>query len=196
MRHLTFILSLFAVSFTFAGNCGTDQFLTCAPQNVASLPKIGTFADSNSWSVRTGNGEYRQGSAYAFSRYLVTGTGALIRDTTFKVVLLGTSTSDTATVRCQSVYNSVGCLVTGAGGTSDSVGFATLAFPSAWRTTTALPVGGLSVVSGGVTRKTGSAVFATNGTLAFSFADTTGIAAAWANSGAKSVGTFWMNFFK
>ncbi len=191
------LLVLTTCAFTFAGNCGSsDTFLTCNPANVALLPKIGTFADSNSFSVRTGVADYKQGSAYAFSRYLVSGSGSLIKDTTFKVALVGTSSTDTATVRCQSVYNAVGCLVTGAGATSDSVGFGTLAFPSGWRTSTALPIGGLSVVSGGVTRKTGSAVFGTNGTLAFSFADTAGVAAAWANTGAKSVGTFWMNFFK
>ncbi len=191
------LLVLTACAFTFAGNCGSsDTFLTCNPANVALLPKIGTFSDSNSFSVRTGVADYKQGSAYAFSRYLVSGSGSLIVDTTFKAVVLGTSTADTATVRCQKVYNSVGCIVSGVTGTSDSVGFATLAFPSGWRTATALNVGGLSVLSGGVTRKTGSAVVNTSGTLVFSFADTAGVAAVWANSGTKTVGTFFLNFLK
>lgn len=183
------VIMLLAVA-AFAGNCGTDQFPSCQPQYPQTIA-AGSPDTSAQLSVRTGNGNYARVTIGKF------GTVARV-DSTFKVALRGTNSTDSLTARCYGVQplKAVTCVVSNATGTSDSAGFATLAFPSLFRPGVAITLGGLTATSNSVTKRTGSATFATSGLMVFNFPGNNGTDSTWANSGTNTVGTFVFSFLK
>lgn len=193
------LLVLAAFAFSFASNCGTDQFLTCNPANVASLAPISAVQDSNNIAVRTGNGNYNKASAFAWRTYMA---AQLVTDTTFIDTLRGYSTKPVVTVTCQKQPSKgagifIICQIPSFTGTSNTTALTMDAFPTGWRPTTTTRMGGLSVTDTSVATGAGSVSMATTGVLTFSQATTAGVPnPTFTNTGTKGAALFVLTFLK
>lgn len=199
MRNLfLFIVAAFA-SLSFAGNCGSDQFLTCNPANVASLAPISAVQDSNNIAVRTGNGNYNKASAFAWRTYMA---AQLVTDTTFIDTVRGFSTKPVVTVTCQKAPSKgagifITCQVPSFTGTSNATTLTMDAFPAGWRPTTTTRVGGLAVTDNSVVSAAGSVSVATTGVPTFSTTDSNVVpTATFTNTGTKASALFVFSFLK
>ncbi len=171
------ILVLAAAAISFATDCGTDQFLTCNPSNVAQLPPAGALKAADAFSLRVGNGEYRSVTLAALSS-----------DTTFVDSVRGYSTVPTITVKCSRLGSIRTCTVPAFTGTSNATTLTLDAWPAAWRVLASQSVGGLVMTDNtSTTRQTAKVVAGTNGVLTFTFADTAGVSAAFTASGTKAL---------
>ena len=172
------ILILAAAAISFATDCGTDQFLTCNPSNVAQLPPAGALKAADAFSLRVGNGEYRSVTLAALSS-----------DTTFVDSVRGYSTVPTITVKCSRLGSIRTCTVPAFTGTSNVTTLTLDAWPSGWRVLASQSVGGLVMTDNtSTTRQTAKVVAATTGVLTFTFADSAGVSAAFTNTGTKALG--------
>ncbi len=181
------ILILAAFAGAFAGNCGTDQFLTCNPANVAQLAPISAVHDSNQVAMRTGNGDYYKASAYALSGYLNSG----FPQATYQILdtaLTGYATLPTDTIRlsCGAVVS--GYFVAGISATSNGAALTIGHLPAACRTSHTVVVP-LSLVKNNDTVRVGSVSIAATGIMTVSKSDADAVlSATFTASGGKGVG--------
>jgi len=199
---LAFLAILTLLSISFAGGpAGTvcagasDTFLTCNPANTALLPAIGSFADSNSWSVRVGNGDYRKASAYAYKQYL--SSQLTIKDTTFVDTARGFTTKPVITVSCSKNGSWTTCQVPAVTGTSNTTALTLDAFPSGWRPAAATRLGGLAVTDTNVVNSGGFVTLGTDGVATFGHSNTAGVPnTTFTGSSTKAFAAFVIQFLR